>query len=113
MDQNSAPRLPALILLKSRWPEPASCARSKFSSTKRPGVSAWVSTMSAELWMARAPVAAPLGEIVSALEPDFAGGDACEDFAAGVAVWAIARAEKNKTQTNTWGGLGMSVIRIR
>jgi len=38
---------------------------------------------------------------VSALEPDFAGGGACEDFAAGVAVWAIARAEKSKAETST------------
>ena len=50
--------------------------------------------------MARQPVAAPFGEIVSALEPDFAGGGACEDFA-GVAVWATARAEKSKAETST------------
>src|SRR5271169_3720777 len=73
MDQNSAPRLPALILLKSMWPLPASCARSKFSSTKRPGVSAWVSMISAELWMACQPVATPLSEMVSAFEGDLGG----------------------------------------
>src|SRR5450755_2438492 len=96
MDQNSAPRLPALILLKSMWPLPASCARSKFSSTKRPGVSAWVSTTSAELWMACQPVARPLGEIVIAFDFDLDGTGV-----GGVAVCAKEKVESSRIDTTT------------
>src|ERR1051325_4551904 len=54
MEKNSAPRLPDFTLAKSQWPLPASLAGSKFSSVKRPGVSACVSITRAESWISRA-----------------------------------------------------------
>ena len=47
--------------------------------------------------MARAPVAAPLGEIVSALDVDFFGA-VCGAFAAGLVFWATARAGKRTAE---------------
>jgi len=50
MEKNSAPRLPWWMESRLRLPPPSGSARSKCSSTKRCGVSAWVSMTSAERW---------------------------------------------------------------
>src|ERR1700674_966570 len=56
MEKNSAPRLPRRALSRLRWPMSLGSVEpmSKFSSRKRCGVSAWVSTTRAESWRARA-----------------------------------------------------------
>src|SRR5450432_4663876 len=54
MEKNSAPRLPCLILPRSIWPSETGAfwPKSKFSSRNRCGVSACVSMMMADWWIA-------------------------------------------------------------
>src|SRR5258708_4682849 len=56
MEKNSAPRFPRLALSRLMCPTSSGFVEpmSKFSSRKRCGVSAWVSTIRAESWIARA-----------------------------------------------------------
>ena len=53
MAKNSAARLPARAVSRLRWPWPRGSVKSQASSTKRWGVSAWVSMTRAAAWIRR------------------------------------------------------------